>query len=145
MWGLNLNSSRSSAAAGGWTCWSDARGGFHAPSRFGNLVFFPYPVFLRSYWAAAFRVHDTFIKHLTESSLAVSDQMLAQRAASQAASEQFLASLGAAPIACGQDAAAYQARGLEQNGKLTALRDEVLFRVIKDLAGAATLRPVTVP
>ena len=55
VWGLNLNRNRSAGSEGGWTCWSDTKGPFNSPSRFGNLVFFPYPVFLQSYFSAAFR------------------------------------------------------------------------------------------
>lgn len=141
VWGLNLNRNRSISPQGGWTCWSDTHGGFHAPSRFGNLVFFPYPIFLRSYFADVFRSNDEAIQRLKPRGPAVTAQSETQLAAIKADNEHFLESLEAAPINGGQDAAAYYARGLDQQRKLDVLQDEILLHVIKNLASASRDKP----
>jgi hypothetical protein len=50
LWGLNLNRQRVVTQAGMWTCWSDTKGGFHSPSRFGHLVFAPYAEWLTAHY-----------------------------------------------------------------------------------------------
>ena len=51
LWTCNFNRQR--LAQGGpvqWTCWSDTKGGFHSPARFGQLVFTDYRAWLRQYF-----------------------------------------------------------------------------------------------
>lgn len=48
IWGLNLNRQRLIKPEGTWTCWSDTKGRFHSPNRFGHLIFSPYPVWLQA-------------------------------------------------------------------------------------------------
>jgi len=51
IWGLNLNRQRTVDPKGdAWTCWSDTKGPFATPSRFGNLIFTDYPVWARYYY-----------------------------------------------------------------------------------------------
>ncbi len=48
IWGLNLNRQRIVDPQGDmWTCWSDTKGAFATPRRFGNLIFADYPLWLR--------------------------------------------------------------------------------------------------
>jgi len=53
IWGLNLNGSRGVDLEtdglfwSGWTCWSDTKGPFAAPGRFGRLIFADYSLWLR--------------------------------------------------------------------------------------------------
>ncbi len=52
IWGLNLNRQRLvDAGREKWTCWSDTKGGFHSPARFGRLFFADYPLWLRCHYA----------------------------------------------------------------------------------------------
>jgi len=43
-WGLNLNRTRVVRGTRQYSCWSNTRGGFHAPKRFGHLVFNNYRI-----------------------------------------------------------------------------------------------------
>lgn len=74
--GLNLNRQRSVRADGMWTCWSDTKGGFHSPGRFGHLVFVEYAEWLSAYFGQ--RVHSC-VQEL---------QALGRRYPSQAAESQ---------------------------------------------------------
>ncbi len=48
IWGLNLNRQRVVDPRGDmWTCWSDTKGAFATPQRFGNLIFADYPLWIR--------------------------------------------------------------------------------------------------
>lgn len=48
LWSFNVNRQRMAHRGPvQWTCWSDTRGGFHSPSRFGHLVFTGYQAWLR--------------------------------------------------------------------------------------------------
>ena len=52
VWGLNLNRQRLvDAERDKWTCWSDTKGGFHSPARFGWLIFADYTLWLRCHYA----------------------------------------------------------------------------------------------
>ncbi len=61
VWGLNLNGSRGVNLEGagygwtGWTCWSDTKGAFATPNRFGRLVFTDYTLWLRCHYAVLTR------------------------------------------------------------------------------------------
>ena len=55
LWGLNFNRQRCLKPEGMWTCWSDTKGGFHSPARFGHLVFDGYARWLLSYFGAQVR------------------------------------------------------------------------------------------
>jgi len=50
LWGLNFNRQRSIQKTDMWTCWSDTKGGFHSPARFGHLIFTDYPTWLTDYY-----------------------------------------------------------------------------------------------
>jgi len=50
LWGLNLNRSSNRRTVGKWTCWSDTKGAFATPTRFGRLVFADYSLWLRYYY-----------------------------------------------------------------------------------------------
>jgi len=50
LWGLNFNRQRSIQKTDMWTCWSDTKGGFHSPVRFGHLIFTDYPAWLTDYY-----------------------------------------------------------------------------------------------
>jgi len=50
LWGLNLNRQRMMEVKGKWTCWSDTKGGFHSPARFGHLIFIDYNAWLKAYF-----------------------------------------------------------------------------------------------
>ncbi|NCO34057.1 MAG: hypothetical protein AUJ92_17390 [Armatimonadetes bacterium CG2_30_59_28] len=52
IWGMNLNRQRCLQTAGMWTCWSDTKGGFHSPHRFGKLIFTDYEE-----WQSAYSRH----------------------------------------------------------------------------------------
>lgn len=133
LWGINLNRS----SAHGWMCWSDTKGAFLSPDRFGDLVFHPYPVFLRSHFAARFRSAQEEIERLDRRSGPDSAQPDASFAAFQTEDERFLKSLEFAVIKDGQEAAAFYARGLEQERKLEALRGERHLEAIRAMAGPA--------
>jgi len=141
IWGLNLNRNRAIATDGGWTCWSDTKGPFLAPSHFGDLVFFPYPVFLRSYFSDTLQSVCDEIAGLNRRSPMAAANCGSKFAAIRAEHEQFLKSLESAPIARGEDAAAPYARGLEQQRKLASLQDEMMPYVIRDLGSASAKRP----
>lgn len=49
VWGLNLNRQRCVNPDGMYTCWSDTKGGFHSPDRFGRLLSQPFPAWLPDY------------------------------------------------------------------------------------------------
>lgn len=49
--GLNLNRTRTLGGKTTYSCWSDTKGGFHTPARFGRLLFFEY----RQWLAASLR------------------------------------------------------------------------------------------
>jgi len=54
VWGLNLNRQRLvGGEQGKYTCWSDTKGAFATPARFGNLVFADYALWLRQYFGKA--------------------------------------------------------------------------------------------
>lgn len=46
--GLNLNRTRTIGGKTAFTCWSDTKGGFHTPSRFGRLIFVGYSDWLKA-------------------------------------------------------------------------------------------------
>jgi len=46
--GLNLNRTRTIGGSTVYSCWSDTKGGFHTPSRFGRLIFVSYADWLRA-------------------------------------------------------------------------------------------------
>ena len=46
--GLNLNRTRMVGGKTAYTCWSDTKGGFHTPSRFGRLLFAGYGDWLKA-------------------------------------------------------------------------------------------------
>lgn len=50
VWGMNLCRARSITEPIELSCWSDTGGGFHAPDRFGLLVFAPYREWLAEYF-----------------------------------------------------------------------------------------------
>jgi hypothetical protein len=53
VWGLNLNRTRSlDPGSPPFHCWSATRVAFAEPDRFGNLVFAPYPLWLRARYTA---------------------------------------------------------------------------------------------
>ncbi len=52
LWGLNLNRQRMIEVKGKWTCWSDTKGGFHSPARFGHLIFSNYSAWLNAYFGS---------------------------------------------------------------------------------------------
>lgn len=141
VWGLNLNRSRSIRPEGGWTCWSDTKGPFHSPSRFGNLVFFPYPIFLQSYFAASFRATQEEIdrdrRRLKVANATDDDRMKSF----QTESEQFLKSLKSTPITSGAEAAADYAKGVDQERKWESFQSEVNLWLIGSLSTASKAKP----
>ena len=46
--GLNLNRTRTIGGSTVYSCWSDTKGGFHTPSRFGRLIFVSYADWLKA-------------------------------------------------------------------------------------------------
>jgi len=54
-WGMNVCRGRSVAEPSELSCWSDTRGGFHAPNRFGLLIFAPYAEWLAGHLDEASR------------------------------------------------------------------------------------------
>ncbi len=51
MFNFNVNRQRLPLAGPvEWTCWSDTKGGFHSPARFGHLVFTDYRAWLRQHF-----------------------------------------------------------------------------------------------
>jgi hypothetical protein len=53
VWGLNLNRTRGlDADSPPYHCWSATEAAFAEPNRFGNLVFTPYPIWLRAHFTA---------------------------------------------------------------------------------------------
>jgi len=65
LWGLNLNRQRMIEVKGKWTCWSDTKGGFHSPTRFGHLIFVDYNTWLRVYFGNQIDGLAREIKNLT--------------------------------------------------------------------------------
>ncbi|MBI4028333.1 MAG: hypothetical protein HY360_25335 [Verrucomicrobia bacterium] len=141
IWGLNLNRSRTISAEGGWTCWSDTKGPFHSPSKFGHLVFFPYPIFLQNYFAASFRATkeeiDRSRRRLKVANAADADRMKLL----QAESDQFLKSLQSIPIAGGAEAAADYTKGGDQERKWESFQSEVNLRLIRNLSATSKTTP----
>jgi len=141
IWGLNLNRNRAAGAEAEYLCWSDTQGGFHKPDRFGHLVFFPYPVFLWSYFTAIFRSVYDEMDSMTGQGRPMAPQTGTKFAAIKEGNEQFLKSLETATIARGQDAAVPYARGLELQRKLAPLENELLLQAVKNLATASGTKP----
>ncbi|MDD5705766.1 MAG: sugar-binding protein [Kiritimatiellae bacterium] len=53
VWAMNLNRTRSvDPGSPQYHCWSATRGAFAEPDRFGNLIFAPYPLWLRARYTA---------------------------------------------------------------------------------------------
>lgn len=66
LWSFNVNRQR--LAHGGpvqWTCWSDTKGGFHSPSRFGCLVFAEYRAWLRFHFRREIDAQEQRMGELT--------------------------------------------------------------------------------
>jgi len=59
LWGCNVNRQRlAHRGPPQWTCWSDTRGGFHSPDRFGCLVFTSYRPWLRQHFRERFAEYE---------------------------------------------------------------------------------------
>jgi len=65
LWGLNLNRQRMIEVEGKWTCWSDTKGGFHSPARFGQLIFVDYNTWLKAYFGNQINSLNREIEGLT--------------------------------------------------------------------------------
>jgi hypothetical protein len=144
VWGMNLNRNRSIESEGMWggcTCWSDTKGPFNSPSRFGDVVFFPYPVFLRSYFSTAFDSSYREMEELNRRSPTAAADSKTRLAAIKQADQRFLKSLESAAIVRGQDAAAPYARGMEQQRKLALLQDVIVLQTVRDLASTPGNKP----
>jgi len=136
IYGLNLNRNRTMESAsgdyGGCTCWSDTKGPFQMPNRFGHLVFFPYATFLRSYFAADFLAAYDEIEQLnrTIKNDAGIDKALS---AIRTENQRYLNSLDSARMVRGRDAAIPYAQGAELQRKLAAFEEDVLFATIRSM------------
>ena len=79
LWSFNVNRQR--LAHGGpvqWTCWSDTKGGFHSPSRFGCLVFTEYRAWLRFHFRGRIDGEEQRMGRLALRFPEVGDQLLAE-------------------------------------------------------------------
>lgn len=134
VWGLNLNRCRLFRPEGKWTCWSDTKGPFHSPERFGHLIFFSYSTFLPSYFAASFRATRDEIsqiqRRLKTATAADTDRLTLL----QLESEQLIKALRAAPMVKGSEAAAFYSQGVAQERKWESFQCEMNLRLISSLS-----------
>jgi hypothetical protein len=76
-WSWNANRQR--MAHGGpvqWTCWSDTRGGFHSPARFGHMIFTDYRAWLRFHFRGQFDAIEQRMGDLVQRYPQVADSFL---------------------------------------------------------------------
>ncbi len=141
VWGLNLNRTRSIGSEGAWTCWSDTKGEFHSPTRFGDLIFFPYPAHLRHCFSAAFDGYWSEINRLSRRYPGIAAICGAQIQSLQTECDQFLKALESSSIAKSDQADSFRRQGAALEGKLENLRDEVYLQVIRAMASGPGGKP----
>lgn len=135
IWGVNFNRARSiSPDVPGSLCWSDTKGGFHSPDRFGNLIFFPYQVWLTSFFRERFMEVDRETASLRKTYrwLPKTEQMDSLYSKETA----FFADVSKAGTLSGEQAAKLFTQGKELIAEAEEMREAVYLDIISGRFGA---------
>lgn len=132
LWGLNLNRQRCLKPDGMWTCWSDTKGGFHSPARFGHLVFDGYARWLPSHFGVQARETGDELTKLARRYPQGASSAGDQLPALDREFADFSAAVVAARPSVGAECSALYARGQSVAAKyeeaLSRLRSAVIAR-----------------
>ena len=130
LWGINFCRQRCIRPEGMWTCWSDTRGGFHSPDRFGRLVFAPYGEWLGAYFG---RRADGLAREMAEMAGAYPQGAAGMRErlpALEARRAEFRGAAAAAAPAGGPQCLAFFERGEALLASYERALDELRLAVI---------------
>lgn len=136
LWTWNANRQR--LAHGGpveWTCWSDTKGGFHSPARFGQLVFTDFRAWLRFHTKEQIDAVEEQMADLAARYPQVTGEFVARLGTLERERVQMMSDLTARPLS-GDDerrAAAARSRALvaAYEAALQEMREVVLRDVLR--------------
>lgn len=126
VWGLNLNRTRAlDAESPPFHCWSATAAAFAEPNRFGNLVFTPYPIWLRASLTARTAALTAELAHLVMRYPLAAEPLLPEFGRPDAVWTEFLRAL---PASAAADAAGNEALRA-QGEKAVAACEDLLARL----------------
>jgi hypothetical protein len=112
VWGLNLNRTRTlDADSPPYHCWSATAAAFAEPNRFGNLVFTPYPIWLRANFTARSAALTAELANLVTRYPLAAEPLLTEFGRLDAAWTEFLRALTTPAAAGAADNDALRAKG----------------------------------
>lgn len=134
LWNWNVNRQR--LAHGGpvqWTCWSDTKGGFHSPDRFGRLIFSDFRAWLRFHIRAQVEAVEAEMGDLVSRYPQAADSFLRQIEHLDRLQSEFLEALPEGRVELDSHRAAAYARGLILEASFSAALDEMRLTVLRDV------------
>jgi hypothetical protein len=134
VWSFNVNRQRiAHLGPVQWTCWSDTKGGFHSPSRFGHLVFTGYQAWLRFHFRSRLDAVEQEMGDLALRFPEVAGALAARLGQLDQQQVAFLGQVGAGEFGGEEDCRALFDRGEAILADYERALDEMRLVVIRDV------------